>query len=60
MKKYVNWTSVILVIPNVSGKKFRYYVIIGQQYNRSQYKGHLGYPIKSLSVLPSFINSCPG
>ena len=34
MKKYVNWTSVILIISNVSGKKFRY-VIIGQQYNRS-------------------------
>ena len=59
MKKYVNWTSGILIIPNVSGNRFRY-VIIGQQYNRSQYKGHVGYPIKSLSVLPSFINSCPG
>ena len=34
MKKYVNWTSVSLIIPNVSGKKFRY-VVIGQQNNRS-------------------------
>ena len=34
MKKYANSTSVILIIPNVSGNKFRY-VLIGQQYNRS-------------------------